>query len=246
MAAEPAVGACFSEALPTQGAGLGDGLGDVWGDGTGPGALESWRSTVRCSSGPLPPAIGADTCRLSLPGLESASAPRFGRRRLPDVRDTQLLGDENDMESDRLACLEGVVGSAAGLDFSDMPIFPATNWRGVSCRSGRLDSVAGAEDVETILALTRCTFCCSSLSRQMRLVEELGAWGPTSTRRLCPLRPPMLAVFEWKNDIHPNFFLEPRACSIDAGPAEVSGLICCSNEYLGGVGGLFMSTLVLI
>jgi hypothetical protein len=48
---------------------------------------------------------GSETVRL-LPVLDSA--PRFGRRRLPDVRETQLPAEEKVMENDRLARLAGV------------------------------------------------------------------------------------------------------------------------------------------
>lgn len=103
------------------------------------------------------PLTGADTYRL-FPLLDSA--PRFGRRRLPDVLETQLPADENVIEMDRLARLEGGV-STDGTELAKSSD-NSSGWNPAGSAVGN-KSIYSVPVPEIRRGFTRCTFCWSSV-----------------------------------------------------------------------------------
>lgn len=104
-----------------------------------------------CSAPDCAPVKGSETCRL-FPSL--GSAPRLGRRILPEVLDTQLPADAKGIETDFRGTFDGVTSGDGE--------YSSTGWvggRGVSYMSAAGSSFGGAEALDTILGLTRWTRC---------------------------------------------------------------------------------------
>ena len=102
-------------------------------------------------------ATGSDAWRL-LPRL--GVSPRFGRRRLPaDVRETQLPADENVIEIDRRAGLDGVFSAEELGICGPSALLPGSS----SMSAGTAASVAGAGLEEIMLGFTRWGLCRWSL-----------------------------------------------------------------------------------